>query len=162
MEMARVSNIMEYPQQDYVYGIKGDFLANGFENLLKHKKGVITMERDDYSILGYYTESYNSANCNFAILTSDIDNYNGNYASFGYIIEGMDVLDAVAATRVEENSENTSETKNVITITSITVDTFGIDYGVPEFVNYEETTSEARTQYNQIFGGDNSDNIVIE
>ena len=74
MEMAKLSNIMEYPQKDYVYGIKGDFIINGFENLLKHKKGVITMERDDYSYFGYAQEGYNSANCNFALLTEDIEN----------------------------------------------------------------------------------------
>ena len=179
MEMATLSNIVEYPQKDYVYGIKGDFIANGFDNLIKHKKGVITMERDDYSYLGYAEESYNSANCNFAILTEDIDNYNGYYAAFGNVIEGIDVLEAVAATRVEEKEESkdttTEETKttesseekaekdnvNVITITSISVDTFGVDYGIPEVVNYEENMEEANKIYNQYFGGNNS-TIVTE
>lgn len=173
MEMATLSNIIEYPQQDYVYGIKGDFIINGFDNLLKHKKGVITMERDDYSYFGYTQEGYNSANCNFALLTEDIDNYNGYYAAFGNIIEGMDVLDAIAATRVEEKEEtktnteeNSSESKekesvNVITITSISVDTFGVDYGVPEVVNNEETMEKVNAIYNQYFGG-NSNAIVTE
>ena len=160
MEKAKLSNIQENPQPDYVYGIKGDFIRNGTENLLKHEKGVITMERDDYSYFGYTEEGYNSANCNFAILTEDISSYNGYYAAFGKVIEGMDVLEAIAASRVEETEDDSTEesdvvdsdtaedaieddvadedTANKITITSITVDTFGIDYGMPEVVNYEE------------------------
>ena len=176
MEMATLSNIMEYPEKDYVYGIKGDFLVNGFDNLLKHKKGVITMERDDYSYFGYTEEGYNSANCNFAILTQDIEGYNGYYASFGKVIEGMDVLEAIAATRVEEteeeanattketteNAETTEEKNvNVITITSVSVDTFGIDYGMPQVVNYEETMEKVNEMYSQYFGGDSS-SVVIE
>lgn len=178
MEMATLSNIMEYPEKDYVYGIKGDFLVNGFDNLLKHKKGVITMERDDYSYFGYTEEGYNSANCNFAILTQDIEGYNGYYASFGKVIEGMDVLEAIAATRVEETEEANATTKentenaettetteeknvNVITIISVSVDTFGIDYGMPQVVNYEETMEKVNEMYSQYFGGDSS-SVVIE
>lgn len=179
MEMATLSNIMEYPEKDYVYGIKGDFLVNGFDNLLKHKKGVIIMERDDYSYFGYTEEGYNSANCNFAILTQDIEGYNGYYASFGKVIEGMDVLEAIAATRVEEteeeanattketteNAETTETTEeknvNVITIISVSVDTFGIDYGMPQVVNYEETMEKVNEMYSQYFGGDSS-SVVIE
>lgn len=183
MEMATLSNIMEYPEKDYVYGIKGDFVVNGFDNLLKHKKGVITMERDDYSYFGYTEEGYNSANCNFAILTQDLEKYNGYYASFGKVIEGMDVLEAIAATRVEETKEETDATKeentenaettdtteetteeknvNIITITSVSVDTFGIDYGMPQVVNYEETMEKVNQIYNQYFGGDSS-SVVVE
>lgn len=143
------------------------------DNLIKHKKGVITMERDDYSYFGYTQEGYNSANCNFCILTEDIDNYNGYYSAFGEVIEGMDVLEAIAATRVEENkdeNEKTEENKsseekensvNKITVTSITVDTFGIDYGMPEIVNYEENMEKVNAMYKQYFGGDSS-NVKIE
>lgn len=187
MEKAKLSNIMEYPQSDYTYGIKGDFIANGYDkNLIKHKKGVITMERDDYSYLGYTEEGYNSANCNFAILTEDIDSYNGRYASFGKVIEGMDVLDAIAATRVEESEDENSEattnentdtenktdesateedaekSKNTIIIKSISVDTFGIDYGMPETVNYEENYEKVQAIYNQYFGGNSSESSIVE
>jgi len=177
MEMAKLSNIMEYPEKDYVYGIKGDFITNGFDNLLKHKKGVITMERDDYSYFGYAEEGYNSANCNFALLTEDIEGYNGYYAAFGKVVEGMDVLEAIAATRVEEKEDDTTTTTeestetteetvedsdvNVITIKSISVDTFGVDYGVPEVVNNEETREKVDAIYNQYFGG-NTNAIVTE
>lgn len=168
MQMARLSNIMEYPQNDYVYGIKGDFIANGYDkNLIKHKKGVITMERDDYSYFGYKEEGYNSANCNFCILTQDIDNYNGYYAGFGKVIEGMDVLEAIAATRVDVSEDEKDDTKkddsvNTITIASITVDTFGVDYGVPEVVNYEENMEKVNKIYNQYFGGNSSGSLTAE
>lgn len=168
MQMARLSNIMEYPQNDYVYGIKGDFVANGYDkNLIKHKKGVITMERDDYSYFGYKEEGYNSANCNFCILTQDIDNYNGYYAGFGKVIEGMDVLEAIAATRVDVSEDEKDDTKkddsvNTITISSITVDTFGVDYGVPEVVNYEENMEKVNKIYNQYFGGNSSGSLTAE
>lgn len=168
MQMARLSNIMEYPQNDYVYGIKGDFVANGYDkNLIKHKKGVITMERDDYSYFGYKEEGYNSANCNFCILTQDIDNYNGYYAGFGKVVEGMDVLEAIAATRVDVSEDEKDDTKkddsvNTITIASITVDTFGVDYGVPEVVNYEENMEKVNKIYNQYFGGNSSGSLTAE
>lgn len=154
-EMAKLSNITENPQKDYVYGIKGDFIRNGYNNLLKHKKGVITMQRDDYSYFGYAEEGYNSANSNFAILTADKDNYNGLYAAFGKVVEGMDVLDAIAATRVNgknENNENQDKNVNIIKIKSITVDTFGIDYGIPEVVNNEEIKNKVNQLYQQYFG----------
>lgn len=171
MEMAKMSNIVDYPQSDYVYGIKGDFLSNGTENLIRHKKGVITMERDDYSIFGLTEEGYNSANCNFALLTKDIKSYDGYYASFGRIIEGMDVLDAIAATRVEEKEEKNEDVEkaddekdsdvNVIKVKSISVETYGIDYGVPEVVNFETTRTTVDNLYKQYFGGDSS-SIKIE
>lgn len=170
MEKAKLSKIVENPENDYVYGIKGDFLANGVENLLKHQKGVITMERDDYSYFGYTEEGYNSANCDFCLLTEDIENYNGYYASFGKVVEGMDVLDAIAATRVEETSEDTTSTekkaedenKNKITIKSISVDTFGVDYGMPETVNYEETIQKVNSIYSQYLSGSSTVNAVEE
>lgn len=163
MEKAKLSNIIENPKNDYVYGIKGEFLANDVKNLNKHKKGVITMERDDYSYFGYTKEGYNSANCNFCILTEDIESYDGYYSAFGKVVDGMDVLEAIAKSRVEETSENKDnsdedeeENKNKITIKNITVDTFGIDYGVPETVNYEENMEKVNQAYSQYFGGSSS------
>lgn len=167
MEMAKMSNIVDYTQSDYVYGIKGDFLSNGTENLIRHKKGVITMERDDYSFLGLTEEGYNSANCNFALLIEDIESYDGYYASFGRIIEGMDVLDAIAATRIEEKEDEEQEDNekdsevNIIKVKSISVETYGIDYGIPEVVNFETTRTTVDNLYKQYFGGDSS-SITIE
>ena len=166
-EKAKLSQIVDYPQTDYTYGIKGDFIKNGHQNLIKHQKGVITMEREDYSYFGYTQEGYNSANSSFSILTADRDSYNENAAAFGKVVDGMDVLEAIAATRVEEdtNSENNEnadnnedETKNKITIQSITVDTFGVDYGIPEFVNYDENLQKVNNAYSQYFN--NQSNAV--
>lgn len=181
--MAKVSRINGQTDNDYVYGIKGDFIANGSkDNYIRNEKGVITMMRQDYSYFGYTEEGYNSANCNFAILTDDISNYNGYYAAFGKVVEGMDVIDQISSSRVDENStdENadnktttTSENKegttdensekeneeskvNTIKIKSITVDTFGADYGNPEIVNYEENYKKVQEIYNQYFNGSSS------
>lgn len=181
--MAKVSRINGQTDNDYVYGIKGDFTANGSkDNYIRNEKGVITMMRQDYSYFGYTEEGYNSANCNFAILTDDIPNYNGYYAAFGKVVEGMDVIDQISSSRVDENTtdENTdnkttttSENKegttdensekedeeskvNTIKIKSITVDTFGADYGNPEIVNYEENYKKVQQIYNQYFNGSSS------
>lgn len=155
---AQLSNIQENPAKDYVYGIKGEFIRNGVDNLIKHKKGIITMEREDYSYFGYAEEGYNSANSKFSILTKDVENYNGIAAAFGKVIEGEDVLDAIAATRVEDAKDNSQETKpedegkNTITIKSVTVDTFGVDYGMPEVVNITETRNKINQIYQQYMG----------
>lgn len=185
--MAKVSRINGQTDNDYVYGIKGDFIANGSkDNYIRNEKGVITMMRQDYSYFGYKEEGYNSANCNFAILTDDISNYNGYYAAFGKVVEGMDVIDQISSSRVDEstdenntdeNADNktttTSENKegttdensekeneeskvNTIKIKSITVDTFGADYGNPEIVNYEENYKKVQQIYNQYFNGSSS------
>lgn len=153
---AKMSNLQENPQKDYTYGIKGDIKVNDVDNFIRHEKGVITMERDDYSYFGYAKEGYNSANSKFSILTKDNSNLNGLYAAFGKVIEGMDVLEAIAATRVDTTGEDSTENDaNTIKIKSITVDTFGVDYGIPEVVNNEETTNKVNQIYQQYFGGSN-------
>jgi peptidyl-prolyl cis-trans isomerase B (cyclophilin B) len=158
-KMAKLSVIKENPQNDYNYGIKGDFLKNGVKNYIRHEKGVITMLRNDYTYFGLAEEGYNSANSAFALLTKDASDYNGYYAAFGKVVEGMDVLDQIAESRVDE-SANTEETtkseddtnKNKIVIKSITVDTFGVDYGMPEYVNYDENYQKVEQMYSKYFG----------
>ena len=164
MEKATLSNIKEYPESDYEYGIKADLLSNGVKNYIKHKKGVITMPNESY---GYYEDLINTANSQFYLLTADVDSYNEIYAPFGKVVEGMDVLDKIAESRVEETSEDTTtdgttetttteqteetgeeETpKNQIVIKSITVDTFGVDYGLPEYVNYTDVMNSFYSRY---------------
>lgn len=118
------------------YGIKGEFSANGYEkNTLRHEKGVISMARSDYSNLGLYEEGYNSAGSQFFIMTEDNGTLNGQYAAFGKIIEGWDVLDqikSVEVTKADESSTEESKPVNPPVIKSVTVDTFGVDYGLPE------------------------------
>ena len=90
--------------------IQGEFTANGFENNLKHVRGVLSMARND--------QSMNSASCQFFIMHTDYPSLDGNYASFGYVVNGMDVVDVI--TQVELISVN-SQTKvpvHPVTITS--------------------------------------------
>lgn len=129
------------------YCIKGEFVANGFtQNDLNLTEGVIAMARADYTQYSssLAEESYNSAGTQFFIMTSsDYTSLSGYYTGFGKVIEGMDVVKAIAAVEVtssseeEEDDENTSEVSTPVedvVITSVTVDTSGIDYGYPETV----------------------------
>lgn len=70
------------------YSIKGEFLANGVDNPLKHERGVISMAR---------REMPNSAGCQFFIVHATSPHLDGDYAAFGKVIHGMDVVDAVAS-----------------------------------------------------------------
>lgn len=125
------------------YTIKGEFIANGVNNTIKHKRGVISMARGDYSAYSstLVNEGYNSASSQFFITTTDqTANLDGIYAAFGEVIEGMDVVDKIANLEVETREEQTSSeselTKdrpvNPPVISSIRVDTYGIDYGMPK------------------------------
>ena len=72
------------------YEIKGEFSANGFENNLGHTRGVISMAR---------TSDPNSAGSQFFIMHQDAPHLDGQYASFGKVIEGMDEVDRIAGVR---------------------------------------------------------------
>ena len=136
------------------YCIKGEMIANGFkENKIKMEAGVIAMARADYtSISSTLTEeSYNSAGSQFFIMHEDNAGLNGLYTGFGKVIEGMDIVDKIAnvdvtyrSSELQEGQEKPKDENGVEltadmpinkpVITSITVDTFGIDYGQPETV----------------------------
>ena len=140
----------KFLEQDY--SIPGEFIANDYEeNNVKHEAGVISMARSDYSSMGYTTEGYNSAGCQFFIMTEDNSSLDGVYAAFGKVTEGMDVVEKIANvevyyrdTEVDENFEvPEDENGNQIAsdtpkeqpvITSISVETYGVDYGVPDTV----------------------------
>lgn len=85
--------------------IKGEFSANGVENPLKNNRGVLAMAR--------LASDYDSATSQFYINLADNDFLNGNYATFGMVTEGMDVVDAIAA--VETDSSERPLTPVVIT-----------------------------------------------
>ncbi|MBP3436983.1 MAG: peptidylprolyl isomerase [Clostridia bacterium] len=70
--------------------IYGEFSSNGFNNTLSHERGVISMARND---------SPNSASSQFFICHATVQDLDGNYAAFGKLIEGYDVLDAIATTK---------------------------------------------------------------
>ena len=67
--------------------IKGEFRSNGFNNALRHTRGVISMAR---------TMDPNSATSQFFIMHKDAPHLDGNYAAFGKVVEGMDVVDKIA------------------------------------------------------------------
>ena len=76
--------------------IKGEFLANGVNNTILHKRGVISMAR---------ANDYNSASCQFFIMHQDDERLDGKYAAFGHVTEGMDIVDKIAEeTKVEDNN----------------------------------------------------------
>lgn len=110
------------------YMIKGEFAINGFKkNDLKHTKGVLSMARagDPY---------YDSAGSQFFIMVGDAPSLDGSYAAFGKVAddESMQVCMNLAKTKV--GGINNDKPENPPKIKSITVDTFGTDYGEPETV----------------------------
>ncbi len=70
------------------YSIKGEFKMNGVNNPIKHKRGVISMARAMHP---------DSAGSQFFIMHQDAPHLDGQYAAFGHVVEGMDVVDAIAA-----------------------------------------------------------------
>ena len=83
--------------------IKGEFSANGVENNLKHQRGVISMARNSISM--------DSASSQFFIMHQDAPSLDGQYAAFGKVVYGMDVVDAIAEV---ETNYNDKPTENVV------------------------------------------------
>ena len=100
------------------YCIKGEFFFNGFKNDLRHKRGVLSMAR---------SSSPNSAGSQFFIMHEDAKHLDGQYASFGKVTSGMEVVDAIATTKTGMQDRPVAEQK----IASITVDTHGEIYPEP-------------------------------
>ena len=100
------------------YCIKGEFFFNGFKNEIRHKRGVLSMAR---------SSSPNSAGSQFFIMHQDAKHLDGQYAAFGKVTSGMDVVDAIASTRTGMQDRPVTEQK----IASITVDTKGQSYPEP-------------------------------
>ena len=101
------------------YRIKGEFTKNKFKNDLKHTEGILSMAR---------SQSKNSAGSQFFIMTKDAPHLDGQYASFGKVISGMNIIHEI------ENTQTGSGDKPIkdIIIESIKVDTKGITYPEPE------------------------------
>ena len=102
------------------YSIKGEFSNNGFTNQLKHDTGVLSMARSMMP---------NSAGSQFFIMHKPDPHLDGEYAAFGKIIEGIDVVDKIAC---EKTFRDSPYHKQVMK--SVTVDTFGVDYPEPEII----------------------------
>lgn len=136
--------------------IKGEFLQNGYtKNSIRMDRGVIAMARADYSSLGLTEEGYNSAYSQFFILTEDTPNINGYYAGFGKVLEGMEYIDEISKIEHIQDSNKTtssddaqSEAIKNPTITKMTVDTFGVNYGEPE----RQEAFDVNSYLSQLYG----------
>ena len=94
------------------YCIKGEFFFNGVKNDLKHKRGVLSMAR---------SSTPNSAGSQFFIMHDNAPHLDGQYAAFGKVTSGMDVVDAIATTKTGMQDRPVAEQK----IASITVERNG-------------------------------------
>ncbi|MCL2367043.1 MAG: peptidylprolyl isomerase [Oscillospiraceae bacterium] len=103
------------------YGIKGEFAQNGFENNLKHTRGVLSMAR---------SQAPDSAGSQFFIMHEVSPHLDGSYAAFGKIIEGDEVIDVIA----EIDTTFSDKPKVDQRMKKVTVETFGVDYPEPEKV----------------------------
>ncbi len=103
------------------YSIKGEFTKNGFNNDLKHTKGVLSMARSMMP---------DSAGSQFFIMHEDSPHLDGMYAAFGKITEGQDVVDKIASTKTDFSDKPLEEQK----MKKVTVDTFGETYPEPETI----------------------------
>ena len=101
------------------YSIKGEFAHNGFKNDLKHTPGVLSMAR---------AMNPDSAGSQFFIMHKTSPHLDGEYAAFGKLTEGIEVVNAIAATRCDYNDRPLQEQK----MKTVTVETFGVDYPEPE------------------------------
>lgn len=103
------------------YHIKGEFSHNGFENELKHTEGVLSMAR---------TMIPDSAGSQFFIMHRPAPHLDGEYAAFGKVIEGMEVVNAIA----ECDTDFGDKPLDPQVMKTVTVETFGVDYPQPEKV----------------------------
>ncbi len=101
------------------YHIKGEFSMNGFKNELSHTPGVLSMAR---------AQNPNSAGSQFFIMHESSPFLDGQYAAFGQVIEGQDVVNKIACVRTDFMDRPMKEQK----IKSITAETFGKEYPEPE------------------------------
>ncbi len=100
------------------YHIKGEFSMNGFKNDLKHNRGVISMARAGHP---------NSAGSQFFIMHTNASYLDGQYAAFGKVIDGMEVVDEIANVRTNYNDKPLEPQ----TIKTMQVETYGVDYPQP-------------------------------
>lgn len=103
------------------YSIKGEFKINGFNNDLKHTKGVLSMARSQHP---------DSAGSQFFIMHENAPHLDGQYAAFGKVIEGLDIIDKIASV----DTDWSDRPRNPQVMKSVTVDTFGVTYDAPETV----------------------------
>jgi len=103
------------------YSIKGEFTSNGFENNLKHERGVLSMAR---------TNEPDSAGSQFFIMVEDAPHLDGDYAAFGKVIEGMDVADEIVSVQTDANDKPEQDQ----VMKKVTVELRGYEYENPEII----------------------------
>lgn len=103
------------------YSIKGEFSRNGFKNELKHDRGVLSMAR---------TMDPNSAGSQFFIMVKNSPHLDDQYASFGKVIEGMEVADEIVNAKRDWDDKPYEDQR----IKTMTVDTFGVQYDAPVII----------------------------
>lgn len=103
------------------YSIKGEFSRNGFKNELKHSRGVLSMAR---------TMIPDSAGSQFFIMVADAPHLDDQYASFGKVIEGMEVADEIVNAKTDYNDKPYEDQ----VIKTMEVETFGETYKEPETI----------------------------
>ena len=142
---AKISNLRDLKdgEQDKEYTIKGEFIANKVNNKVEMKEGTLAMARSDYSQYSpsLKEQSYNSACSQFFIVTETNNKtsaLDGLYTPFGKVTEGLDVLHKIAEVEVKaaEGTEGTGSAEvstpvNPPKIKTVSVETFGVDYGLP-------------------------------
>lgn len=101
------------------YGIRGEFDFNGFDNTLKHTKGVLSMAR---------AQNPDSAGSQFFMMVADAPHLDGQYAAFGQVIEGQEEADRIVASP-RNHMDMPNEPQVMV---EVTVDTFGTEYPAPE------------------------------
>ena len=101
------------------YSIKGEFSANGVKNDLSHLRGVISMAR---------AQAFDSAGSQFFICHADSQFLDGQYAAFGKVTSGLDVVDRIAKTTTDSRDK---PYKDQI-METVRVETWGVEYGEPE------------------------------
>lgn len=101
------------------YAIKGEFMANGFNNALQHTRGVLSMARSMMP---------DSAGSQFFIMHDTAPHLDRQYAAFGKLTEGLDVLDKIATTATDWSDRPLQEQK----IKTVTAETFGENYPQPQ------------------------------
>ena len=100
------------------YSIKGEFASNGFKNDLKHTEGVLSMARSMFP---------DSAGSQFFIMHKNSPHLDGDYAAFGKIIEGMDIINKIAEVPTNYSDRPTEDQ----VMETVTVDCFGVEYPEP-------------------------------
>jgi len=101
------------------YSIKGEFTSNKFKNNLKHTEGVLSMAR---------SSNPNSAGSQFFLMVADAPHLDGQYASFGKLIEGLDVAKKIVSVKRDFRDKPYEDQ----VMAEVTVDTFGVEYSEPE------------------------------